>query len=241
MIKFFSKMTIFNLIFPKKCLGCGETGSYFCPDCLNLVSLEPRRICPICLRPSRTGLTHFGCQTPYGLDGLTSIFAYRGVIKKAIKKLKYQFISDLAQDLTEVFLSFCGEDRTFTRRVKKAVLIPMPLHPSRKRWRGFSQTELLGKMITHNLGIEFLPKALKRTKKTKPQKELSRKERKKDVQGAFQLSPCFSPTSFPKVLLFDDVWVWGESLREATKVLKENGAKQVWGLTVARKVKNWYN
>jgi ComF family protein len=192
----------------------------------------------MCSRPSRNGQTHLGCRTPQGLDGLTSIFAYRGVIKKAIRKLKYQFVSDLAQDLTELFLSFCGEDKVFTRQLEKAVFIPLPLHPSRKRWRGFDQTELLGKMMTSNLGIEFLPQVLKRIKKTKLREELSRKERQKDIQGAFQVSSIFSPASASKIILFNDLWFWGESLREATKVLKKNGAKQVWGLTLARETKN---
>jgi competence protein ComFC len=232
----FSMGTI-DLIFPKKCLGCGKIGGYFCLDCLNLVSLEPKRICPVCLKPSFGGLTHPGCGTTQSLDGLTSVVAYKGVIKKAITKLKYKFVSDLAQDLVELFLSFCGEDKVFTYlcQPKGITLIPIPLHPSRKRWRGFNQAELLGKMIASNLDLKFLPDVLKRVKKTKPQVKLDKEGRKENIRGAFELNPNYklliANSSF---ILFDDVWTSGATLKEATKVLKRNGVKEVWGLTLAR-------
>ena len=225
-----------DLIFPKKCVGCGQTGAYFCPQCLNFVSLEPERICPACLKPSIGGFTHPRCQTPYNLDGLTSIFAYKGVIKKAIQKLKYKFVSDLAQDLIELFLSSCGEDKAFRNlcRQGKVILIPVPLHPSRKRWRGFNQAELLGRMIASNLDVKFLSDVLKRIKKTKPQVELDKEERKRNIGAAFELGPNHRLiiTNY-QFILFDDVWTSGETLKEAAKVLKRNRAEKVWGLTLA--------
>ncbi len=227
-----------DLIFPKKCLGCGKTGGYFCSFCLNRVSLEPERICPVCRKPSLGGLTHPRCRSSQSIDGLTSTFAYQGVVKKAIIKLKYKFVSDLAQDLVELFLSFCGEDKVFSNwcRQKEVILIPIPLHPSRKRWRGFNQAELLGKMIASNLGIEFLPDILKRVKKTKLQVKLNKEERKKNLQGAFELNKNYKSLiiDHPSFIIFDDVWTSGETLKEAAKVLKRNGAKKVWGLTIAR-------
>ena len=227
-----------DLIFPKKCVGCGRAGAYFCSQCLNLVSLKPERICPACLKPSIGGFTHPRCQTPYSLDGLTSIFAYKGVVKRAITKLKYKFISDLAQDLVELFLSSCGEDKAFRNlcRQGKVILIPVPLHPSRKRWRGFNQAELLGKMIASSLDLKFLPDALKRVRKTKPQVGLDKEKRKENIRGAFELNPNHQLLTINHLplIIFDDVWTSGETLKEAAKVLKRNKAEKVWGLTMAR-------
>ncbi len=226
-----------DLIFPKKCLGCGQTGSYFCSSCLNLVSLEPRRICPVCLKPSLDGLTHPRCRRPHGLDGLTAVFADKGVIRKAIRKLKYKFVTDLASNLVELFLSFCGEDRVFSNLCcqENLFLVPLPLHPSRKRWRGFNQAELLGKMISSNLDLVFEPKILRRKKKTQPQVGLSQKEFRQNLKGAFELNPDYSfPIADNRFILFDDLWMRGITLKEATKVLKRNRAKEVWGLTIAR-------
>ncbi len=229
-------MTILDFFFPKKCLGCGRTGSYFCSDCLNLVSLESARICPLCERPSMGGFTHPRCGTRTSLDGLTSVFAYKGIMRRAITKLKYRFVSDIACELVELFLSFCGEDKDFSQvsQREKIALVPIPLHPARERWRGFNQAELLGKMITENLGINFVPGLLQRVKNTQPQMKLAEKARKENIQNAFQTSPNILISQYPNILLFDDVWTTGATLREAGKVLKQNGAKFVWGLTLAR-------
>ncbi len=251
-------MEILDFLFPRRCLGCGKTGGYFCSDCLNLVSLDRERICPVCERPSIGGQTHPGCLTSTTLDGLTSIFAYKGIIKKGIAKLKYRFVSDLATDLVEVFLASCGEDKTFSAFCLKEhpVLVPIPLHPKREKWRGFNQSALLGKMIAENLGIDFSSDLLLRIKNTRPQIELKEKARQKNIKGAFSVNPratqeslqsyptvCVSHnqcqsrpiTVMPSnVLLFDDVWTSGATLKEAARILKRAGAKIVWGLTLAR-------
>lgn len=191
----------------------------------------------MCRQASFGGKTHSQCIRPHGLDGLTTVFAYRGVIRKAIKKLKYKFVSDLAKDLVELFLSFCGEDKVFTQVCleKNLFFVPITLHPTRFRWRGFNQTELLGEMIAANLKTPFLPDLLLRVKKTKPQVGLDKKERKKNIKGTFKVSlnsKFLIPDS--KFLLFDDVWSSGATLKETAKVLKRNGAKKVWGLTLVR-------
>lgn len=189
----------------------------------------------MCEGGSLGGLTHPRCQRPWGLDGLTSIFAYKGVVEKAIKKLKYKFVTDLASDLVELFSSFCGEDEAFSDfcRLAGVVLVPIPLHLQRLRWRGFNQSELLGEMVAKNLGIDFIPDLLLRVKNTKPQVELDKKGRQKNIRNAFRVNLKFKIENF-KIILFDDVWTSGATLREAGKVLKRNGAKKVWGLTIAR-------
>lgn len=230
-------MALLDLLFPRKCVGCGRTGGYFCSQCLNYLSLESNRICPVCEKPSIGGLTHPRCHTLTALDGLTSVFSYRGIIKTAITKLKYKFVSDLASDLVEAFLSFCGENKVFSQFCQQqgVSLVPIPLHPTRLRWRGFNQAELLGRMIAGNLGIDFRPDLLRRVKNTTPQIKLSEKQRRLNIRDAFSISPNSKfMIHNSNLILFDDVWTSGATLREATKVLKRSGVKTVWGLTVAR-------
>lgn len=183
------------------------------------------------------GLTHQFCRRPFGLDGLTSIFVYKGVVAKAIKKLKYKFVKDLAEELIELFLSFCGEEKLFSDfcRLSNIALVPIPLHPQRLRWRGFNQAELLGELVAKNLGIRFVPDLLLRVKNTKPQVELDKYERQINIRGAFASNKnCKLKIENWNFILFDDVWTTGATLKEAGKVLKRNGAKKVWGLTIAR-------
>jgi ComF family protein len=231
-------MDIFDFLFPKKCLGCGRTGGYFCADCLNFASLDRLQICPVCERPAIGGMTHPACKTRESLDGFTSIFTYKGVIRKGITKLKYNFVSDLASELVELFLSSCGEDESFTRfcRQRDVFLVSVPLHPARERWRGFSQTRLLGSLIAKNLDLQFLPDLLIRVKNTRPQVELDEKERKENIKDAFVINAKTSRFAIhtSNLLLLDDVWTSGATLKEAGKTLKKGGAKTVWGLTLAR-------
>jgi len=218
-------------------LGCGKAGSYFCPDCLDLVLLKDKQICPVCGKGAFGGLTHQGCRRPFGLDGLTSIFAYKGVVAEAIKKLKYKFVRDLAEELVELFLSFCGENKIFSEfcRLPNVVLTPVPLHPQRLHWRGFNQAELLGKLIAKSLGIKFIPDLLIRVKNTRPQVELDKARRRVNIHGVFKKNPNSQfAIRNSLILIFDDVWTTGATLKEAGKVLKRNGARKVWGLTIAR-------
>jgi len=149
-------------------------------------------------------------------------------------------VTDLAETILELFLSFCGEDRGLTKFVSQegVYLVPIPLHWQRHNWRGFNQAELLGQMIADGLGIGFIPDLLMRHKKTKPQSKLDKETRAKNIQGAFAINKKtlkLSNSKTLKLLLFDDVWTSGATLKEAGQVLKRNGVKQVWGLTLARK------
>jgi len=137
----------------------------------------------------------------------------------------------------ELFLSFCGEDKAFTKfvRQKNVVLVPIPLYWQRKNWRGFNQAELLGQMIAKKLGISFLPDLLIRVRNTKEQTKLKKEKRQKNVLGAFKINHCSSVISHQSsIILFDDVWTTGATIKECTKVLKRKGFKKVWGLTLAR-------
>lgn len=194
------------------------------------------QICPICRKGSIGGITHPGCRRSLGLDGLTAVFAYQGIIKKAIKKLKYRFVTDLASELVELFLSFVGENDAFIAFCQKEVLLlPIPLHPSRYYWRGFNQTELLGKLIADNLGINFAPDVLIRRKKTQSQVALKPQERVRNIKNAFSFNRNTNwKIKNRKILLFDDVWTTGATLKEAGKVLKRKGALAVWGVALAR-------
>jgi ComF family protein len=170
------------------------------------------------------------------LAGLTSAFNYVGLIEKAIKKLKYHFVSDLAKDLTELFLTFIGEHKAFTQFCQQMpILAPIPLHQKRLNWRGFNQSELLGQRIAQNLGLPFVPDLLVRTKETLPQADLDKEARLKNVAGAFEFNRASRfAIHDSRVIIFDDVWTSGATLREAAKVLKRAGAEKVCGLTLAR-------
>lgn len=216
---------LLDFLFPRRCLGCGQWRNYFCQKCVKKVRLVENQVCPVCQKPGIGGKTHPRCQTKYSLDGLTSVFAYEGIIKKAIGRLKYKFITDLAEELIELVPK---------QRFPSAILIPVPLHSRRQRWRGFNQAELWGRMLAERYGWEMETDVLERHKHTKPQVDLKGKERKRNIQGAFRIRPKVKFEKQAKFLLFDDVWTTGSTMRECGQVLKRNGVNEVWGLTLAR-------
>ncbi len=219
-----------DLFFPRRCLGCGHWGHYFCQDCLKEIKIMRVQVCPVCQKPALQGKTHPVCRTQYSLDGLTSVFAFEGVIKEAIGKLKYRLITDLVDEL--ISLTF---DQLPSKLTRPLILVPVPLHPRRQRWRGFNQAELLGKALGRKFDWQVATDYLTRSKATKPQIKLKGKERKTNVQKAFKLNPKAKfKVRNKKLVLFDDVWTTGSTLRQAGQVLKRAKAKEVWGLTLAR-------
>ena len=135
-------MNILDFLFPVRCVGCGKLGRYFCQKCVLSIEYKERQICPVCEYPAIDGMTHPRCQTKYSLDGLTSFFYYDRIIRKAIKAMKYRFVSDLAKEFIGL-VPLSSLQLTMEQFNNEAILIPLPLHPSRLRFRGFNQAEVL--------------------------------------------------------------------------------------------------
>src|SRR3989337_311657 len=118
-------MGIVDLIFPRKCLGCGRDGCYICKSCLKKVRISPK-ICIECEQLSVDGMTHEKCKRPLGLDGTISIWTYEGVIRKAILKLKYKFAKEIAREIAD-YACECLNDNKVAFPVNSS-LVPIPLH-----------------------------------------------------------------------------------------------------------------
>ncbi len=116
--------------------------------------------------------------------------------------------------------------------LSRAVLIPVPLHQSRLRARGFSQTRLLARHLSQATGIPVADQ-LKRTRPTRRQAGLSRSGRAANVAGAFRwVGP---PLAGKQPLLIDDVYTTGATLSACAAALRSAGARQVWGVVAAQR------
>jgi ComF family protein len=230
-----------NFLFPKYCIGCRKIGSYFCLNCSSDIihSIKPP-ICPVCTKPAVGGVVHPYCKTKYSLDGFIGVFHYERIIRKAVKAIKFRRQSAVIDALTNLTIETLknneyGYNTSLLEYVKKhnPVLIPIPLHSARKRKRWFNQSELIANNLAKTFSLTVNPGLLIRTKQTKPQAQLTRKDRFQNVKGVFTL---FSDNRLPNtdILIIDDVWTTGATLREAASVFRRNGAKTVWGLTIAR-------
>jgi ComF family protein len=224
-------MGLLDIFYPKRCVSCGKMGRYFCRKCRGKIIYVDFDICPVCSRQAIDGMTHPGCKTRYSLDGLTSLFRYKGVIRQAVKSIKYRYISDLAEE----FIDLIGPSPfsiTMKKWIMGAVIIPIPLHSERLKFRGFNQAEVLGKFLAKKLNMPINNHFLIRIKKTIPQVEVQdRVKRLVNMENVFAVNRQIRIPE--KVLLFDDVFTTGATFRSAGKVLKHAGVKKVWGLSLA--------
>ncbi|GAI27128.1 unnamed protein product [marine sediment metagenome] len=109
----------------------------------------------------------------------------------------------------------------------------MPLDKKRLKRRGFNQAEEIAKVLSEILDIPLINDALLKIKETLPQVKLSEKDREENIKGIFL---CQKPEKIKnkKTLLVDDVYTTGSTMEEAARILKKAGAKEVWGIAVAR-------
>ena len=224
-------MNLLDLIFPKRCVSCRKFGSYLCDSCFSKVEFVDKPVCPYCERQAVGGKAHPGCAKRSGLDGLIVVCSYRGPGKNCINKIKYKWIYDIEKILATIISQNLWKFDFPT----DSVLVPVPLHTKRKRWRGFNQAELLGKDLSKRFKHPYADLLL-RSRYTRPQVELKKDERKKNVRGAFSLRFTQSkPFSLQgkNILLVDDVYTTGATMSECANVLKRAGASSVWAMAVA--------
>jgi len=156
---------------------------------------------------------------------------YQGELKDVIILFKYRQFKVLGKDLARfVFKALKREESLWWGA---EAIIPVPLHPQKKRQRGFNQAEIIARELALLKGIPLEEKRLVKVKNVPPQTSLEQKEREKNVRGAFRVVK--SERVKGKILiLVDDVYTTGSTLRECSLELKRAGAKEVKALTIAQ-------
>jgi len=236
------KNFILDTLFPISCLACDGQGFFVCPDCKSTMKILEHQRCIICQMPAPFGITHPKCLTPHGADQLISYYDYHDKkIAQIIIKGKYSFIPNAFKELGIMLAQKIKNEHSYLLQATTYNLIPIPLHSSRKRWRGFNQAEILCEALSKELNLPVAD-VLQRSKITKTQKDLNKEQRSKNVKDAFTVSPSpFNGRAGERLqihannfILVDDVTTTGSTLQQAAKTLKQNGATKVICLTVAR-------
>jgi len=229
---------ILDLIFPIECLGCGKEGEYLCKTCFSSIKLMDHPTCPVCGKPSPQGKVCIDCQKDSALEGVIAAVDYQedNLLQKVLHIYKYRFVRDLHKFLSKLLFRYL--ERSDIRcelldDAKDTLIIPVPLHKQRLRWRGFNQSELLAQDLSNYFGSEINPQVLIRSKKTKSQMTLKEKERINNVREAFRCIDS-KEVKHKNIILVDDVCTTSSTLNECAKVLKDAGAGKIWGVVVAR-------
>lgn len=227
-----------DFFFPLHCFGCEREGALACTDCLGAVPETEYQECPVCRRPyQKNGATCRDCRKATALDGLFIARSYRHrLVQRLIFALKYRFIESAADPLATLL----AETVSHHPLPLPDLVIPVPLHPRRLRFRGFNQAEVLARKLLQRLlpgsPIPVRSTLLQRIRFTKPQmKTDSKSERLANLSDAFTVPlEVAGPLVGTSVWLVDDVATTGTTLDECARTLKAAGAKTVWGIVIAR-------
>lgn len=211
---------ILSFLFPNPCVVCQKPAGrnrFVCTACEKSFSLlRPAAVCKTCLAPVPADAEVCGrcLKNNPAYDRLVACASYQGILRNSLHRYKFGSRSDLHASFAQMM---CSQILSFGCTDFDAV-VPVPLSEERLRERGFNQSELLAKDIAKRFHVPCVSNALKKCRNTKRQSELHENQRSKNVLGAFALS---SPDAVrgKKVLLVDDIFTTGATMREAAKTL----------------------
>ena len=245
MLSFLERLRLLALdtLFPIFCVSCRKEGEWICPECLGKIKIIDLQVCPYCEKIiTENGTICPRCKNSFSskktiipLDALLVSAKYKeNELAKIIHLFKYSFARDLSIPLGKMMI------RCFSKNSLSLpdIIIPVPLHPRRLRWRDFNQSELLAQYLSQNLapGLEIPlgTKILKRRRFTQPQMKIKNyTQRKENLKNAFAIINAKGVKN-KTILLVDDVCTTGSTLLECAKILKQNGAHKVFGAVIAR-------
>ncbi len=245
----FLKKIIRQLLFPQQCLGCQKENQILCPECLKSIRQLSWQVCPLCEKSvTKNGEICRSCrqQTNVSLDRLLVVADYKDkLLATAIHYLKYKFVKKLAAPLSQIMIE----------KLRKSslpipdLIIPVPLHPYRLRWRGFNQSELLAQEIASqllpSLEIPLVKNLVNKKRYTTPQRKIKKyRQRQENVRHSFQINKDFDWQQINRssqknlnnlhVLLVDDVSTTGATLFTLAREVKKLQPKSISAIVLGR-------
>ncbi len=231
---------LLDFLYPQSCMHCQEAHSgenIFCVGCSTQIIRLNGPCCFICSTPfvSFASTSHSpshrcdACRkAPPPFSKAITPLLYEGPLATAIRQFKYQKKNHLAVPLARLIAHDLAH-------LSIDYVMPIPLSPSRLRSREFNQSLLLAQQIGRVCAVPYLIDAMIRIRETPPQVGLSRKERDQNIKGAFHVT---TPNAIKarRILLIDDVYTTGATVKEGARMLMQAGAQDVVVATVARMV-----
>lgn len=240
--------SLLDWLYPPRCRFCGDAilgpdEECFCRSCRQKIRLVTHPLCVTCGRPflDVPGDDHLcgACilRPPY-FSRARAWACYpreendEHPLRQVVQRFKYGRKVALGKPLGRLMARVGSE---FFQEWSPEIIVPVPLHPKRLRWRGFNQALLLGREVSRRWQIPVDPFILLRVKETAPQTQLPEEERRKNVRRAFDVNSG-KTIDGKNVLLVDDVYTSGATVNECSHTLLRAGAKEVHVLTLARAV-----
>jgi ComF family protein len=230
----------FDLLFPPLCHSCRELlgddrGVHICDLCLETVERLSAPLCNCCGRPfpdfgGNDHLCGRCLAEPPSFEAARGALLFSGTTRELIHRFKYSGKAMLRRPLA-LLTADCLD--SFAAEFRADLIVPVPLHNRRLRQRGFNQAVLLGEILAERWRVALQRNNLRRIRWTEPQVNLTASARADNVKGAFALAAP-AKIAGKRVMLVDDVYTTGSTVRECAGVLMKGGAAAVAVITVAR-------
>lgn len=226
------KETLFNLLFPRRCAVCDTLISGkedICTECKGKMHFLPDSVCMVCGKTVKeSGIYCYDCgRKEHVFIRNFAVFHYED-IRESLYRFKYNGRAEYAGYYAKAAYKRWG--RTL-KQLGIEALVPVPLHPSRKRKRGYNQAEEVAKKLSELLGIPVYNHLVIRQKKTKPLKLLNVSERQNNLKKAFLFRQ--NDVKLNTIILIDDIYTTGATLDAVAGVCREAGIPWIYTLTVA--------
>ncbi|HEY2986177.1 MAG TPA: ComF family protein [Candidatus Binatia bacterium] len=234
-------------LYPPRCRFCGDSlfgrNDCFCRGCRERIRVIGHPFCTACGRPflDTSGDDHLcgNCiaRRPHFVRARAwACYPTDGgddhPLREVVQRFKYGRKVSLGKPLGRLMAIGC---RDLFHDYDLDVIIPVPLHAKRLRWRGFNQSVILAREIGRHWKLPVDPCVLVRSRETPPQTQLHEDERRKNMRRAFSVNPAKSIDG-KAALLIDDVYTSGATVNECSRALVRAGVREVYVLTLARTV-----
>ena len=221
-----------GILYPQICCFCGKVSAEpICEACKTKVHYVKEPRCKKCGKPIRYQEQEYcmDCERKhFHYETGRSVWIHKGAVPWSIYQFKYHN--------RRIFAKFYAEEmyRLYGKNLREwgiDVIVPVPLHPKRRRMRGYNQAEVLAKELSRLSGIPVERHMVKRIRYTDPQKKLDNRERRKNLNEAFEV--CQTKEMYKKVLIVDDIYTTGSTIDTIAKQLLEKCNKKSWFLTIS--------
>ncbi len=235
-----------GVIFPPQCLGCSTIiepvkNGIFCAACAEKIHHISGSICSVCGTtfadsPAENHLCGDCLEKRPWFSQARAVFSYEDIILNAIHQFKYKHDMAAGEMMACYMADFSFPGIDFS---EYALIVPVPLHIKRLRERGFNQSLILARHLGEKKDVPVNFSLLRRHTFTSTQTGSNKTERKRNIQGAFEVSDS-QLTAAKNILLVDDVYTTGATVNECSKILIKAGAQKVSVLTLARVLHHRY-
>lgn len=220
--------TLLDALHPLECAGCSDSGKVICDQCTQDLPLLAPPHCRVCAATSVSDLCPVCARSGRSFDGVRAPYRYEGAVRQAILALKYGGIRAAAPQLSAMLADYLEANP-----LPGDLVAPVPMHPSRRRERGYNQAELLARPVAERCDIPYHGDLLVRTRRVDPQAGMaSAATRATNVADSVAV-PRPGDVDGAQIILVDDVVTTGSTLEVCAAALKESGALSVWCLTLA--------